>query len=337
MEALLTSSDSLVLEVSDASQVSAARLALQRMSRPLELDETRAGRLAIVATEAATNLLRHGGGGVLIARTLRQNDGAGVELLAIDRGCGMEDFEHSARDGVSGAGSAGTGLGAIRRLSDEFEAFTRPGNGTVLRIVVWKARPQPGDWEFGAVSVARNGESVCGDAWGILQAPEGITVVVADGLGHGPDARRAASTAVEVLHGQSGRPLPGLIDLAHARLRATRGAAIAFARQAAGRDDLSYAGVGNISATIWMNGSRRSLVSHNGIVGHNMYKSAEFGYAWPVGALLVMHSDGLETRWDLSGDPALARAHPSIIAAALFRAHWRKRDDVTVVVGRRIH
>jgi Stage II sporulation protein E (SpoIIE). len=78
------------------------------------------------------------------------------------------------------------------------------------------------------------------------------------------------------------------------------------------------------------------MVSHNGIVGHNMAKSQEYRYDWPRGALLVAHSDGLESQWDLAALAGVARAHPSVIAAALFRAHTRKRDDVAVMVAREI-
>jgi hypothetical protein len=75
-------------------------------------------------------------------------------------------------------------------------------------------------------------------------------------------------------------------------------------------------------------------VSHNGIVGHNMHKSQEYRYAWPPGSLLVAHSDGLETHWDLAAFPGIAHAHPALIAAALYRRHTRKRDDVVVLAVR---
>jgi hypothetical protein len=76
------------------------------------------------------------------------------------------------------------------------------------------------------------------------------------------------------------------------------------------------------------------MVSHNGIVGHNVHRSEEYRYPWPPGALLVAHSDGLETQWSLAAFPGLASRHPAMIAAMLFREHSRKRDDVAVVVAR---
>jgi hypothetical protein len=128
-----------------------------------------------------------------------------------------------------------------------------------------------------------------------------------------------------------------ILDRVHGRLRSTRGAAVAVLRHQRGSGDVAFAGVGNIGAVIVNGATRQAMVSHNGIVGHNVHKSQEFAYAWPRGALVIAHSDGLETSWDLARFPGVDAHHPSIIAAALFRAHSRRRDDVVVVVARSRH
>lgn len=327
----------LAVTVADPSHVSEIRIAVSRLAQDLEFDETRIGRVALVATEAVTNMVRHGGGGTFVARPLSSQGSLGIEMLAIDSGPGMRDFGHSARDGVTTGTTPGTGLGAIGRLSDEFEVQTAQGHGTILRMVLWDRKP-PGRerYEIGAVLVPKNGETWCGDAWGVEFHADGATFMMADGLGHGPDASRAAAMAMEVLQRHPDYGAVRLLDLAHAKLRASRGAALAVMRHEHGRGEIMYAGVGNISATIVEGGSRRAMVSHNGIVGHNMAKSQEYRYPWPRGALLVAHSDGLETQWDLGAIPGIARAHPSVIAAALFRRHTRKRDDVAVMVAREV-
>lgn len=326
----------LALAVADPSHVSAARLALQRLARDLEFDETRAGRLAIVATEAVTNMVRHGGGGTFAARPIARDDALGIEMLAIDAGPGMRDFGHSARDGVSSAGTPGTGLGAIGRLADEFEVSTAHERGTILRMVVWNKVPARDDdhYDVGAVLVPMGGETLCGDGWAVEYHDDGATFLLVDGLGHGPEASRAAASAIDVLRRHPTQSAIRLLDLAHARLRSTRGAALAFMRHDRRRGEIEFAGVGNIAASIHEGATRRSMVSHNGIVGHNMYKSAMYSYPWPPGALLVAHSDGLETQWDLGAFPGIATHHPSVIAATLFRCHTRKRDDVAVLVVR---
>ena len=323
--------------VLDPSHVSEVRLAMSRLARELEFGDTLAGRVALVATEAVTNMVRHGGGGTFVARPLATQGSLGIEMMAIDSGPGMRDFAHSATDGVTTGSTPGTGLGAIRRLSDEFEVQTATGHGTILRMAIWDKRPAAAErYQVGAVLVPKSGETACGDAWAIEYHAQGATFMMADGLGHGPDASRASAMAMEVLQRYPDYGATRLLDLAHSKLRPTRGAAVAVMRHERESGEIAYAGVGNIAATVIEGDTRRAMVSHNGIVGHNMTKSQEYRYGWPRGSLLVAHSDGLETQWDLAAIPGIARAHPSVIAAALFRRHTRKRDDVVVMVAREV-
>ena len=76
------------------------------------------------------------------------------------------------------------------------------------------------------------------------------------------------------------------------------------------------------------------MVSHNGILGHQVRKFQVFSYRFPRGALCIAHSDGIGPRWDLNHYPGLSARHPSLVAGVLFRDHRRGRDDATVVVVR---
>jgi anti-sigma regulatory factor (Ser/Thr protein kinase) len=314
-------------------------MGVQAMARDLDFDETRSARAAIAVTEVATNVLRHGGGGTLLARPLSRLDSLGIEVLAVDSGAGMENFAWSSSDGVSTGGTQGTGLGAMRRQSDEFDVYTRRGEGTVLRMAFWNRETAPdiSPYEIGAVSVPKSGETLNGDAWAVELRDDGATFLVADGLGHGPDACRAASLAVEALHSRPADTAIRILDLAHGRLRPTRGAAVAVMRDEPASGEIAFAGVGNIAAYIWdpAGDTRRAMVSHNGIVGHNVARSQEYRYPWPAGSLLIAHSDGLETHWEVAKHAGLAACHASLIAAMLYREHSRKRDDVVVLVVRK--
>jgi len=95
-----------------------------------------------------------------------------------------------------------------------------------------------------------------------------------------------------------------------------------------------FAGVGNIVCRVEASTAHRHLVSHNGTVGHTMRKLQEFAFPWPRDSLLVLHSDGLGTHWDLGTYPGLSSRHPALIAAVLYRDYDRGRDDVSVVVIR---
>jgi serine phosphatase RsbU (regulator of sigma subunit) len=158
-------------------------------------------------------------------------------------------------------------------------------------------------------------------------------ILVVDGLGHGADAQVAAARAVEIFEIQRGTVSEGLESI-HRALRATRGAAAAIADIDVPRRTLQYAGIGNISGAILGRDGTRNLVSHNGTLGHTVHRIQEFSYELPAGALLVMTSDGLKTRWTLDGYPGLLRRDPTVIAAILFRDFERGRDDATALVAR---
>jgi hypothetical protein len=76
------------------------------------------------------------------------------------------------------------------------------------------------------------------------------------------------------------------------------------------------------------------LFSHNGTVGVLVRKMHAFEYMLPVGGVLIMHSDGLQSRWSLASYPGLQSRHPAVIAAVLARDFDRQRDDLTVLVAR---
>jgi anti-sigma regulatory factor (Ser/Thr protein kinase) len=322
-----------LIRVNENSQVGEARRNAVRIAELTALDETDRGKVAIVATELANNLVRHTGGGEMIIRRCETNSADGVELLAIDRGPGMADIGKCMQDGFSTGGTAGTGFGAIRRLSTEFDVYSARPSGTVIASRVLHVMPgtsSRGQWSV--ICVPAPGETLCGDNWSIVEKNELISVLLADGLGHGPLAAQASEEAVRVFNQDPFRQPGVLLDAAHSPLRTTRGAAIAIAQCNFQRSEMKYAGVGNISGTIIANGESRGLFSHNGTVGMQIRKIQEFEYPWREKAMLIMHSDGLQSRWDLSRFPGLVQRTPAVIAGVLYRDFQRGRDDVTVVV-----
>src|SRR5262245_57519267 len=118
--------------VSETSQVPAARRAAMQMAHGLGLSETETGTLALVVTEAATNLVKHAQAGQVLLRVLDEAEGPGVELLALDTGPGMAHVGQCLQDGYSTTGSPGTGLGAITRLTTLWDVYSVPGQGTAL-------------------------------------------------------------------------------------------------------------------------------------------------------------------------------------------------------------
>jgi len=328
-------SPQLLLAIDEPSQVGNARRAAAELAAALQFDETLTGKVSLAVTELGTNLIKHAGGGRLLLRALTQG-GAGLELLALDRGPGIADVSASLRDGHSTSGTMGSGLGAIARLSEDFEIYSQPGRGTALRTVLWARKPhnELPSVEYGVVCVAKPGESLAGDDWSIATVRGFLTVLLADGLGHGLHAHEAARAAVDTLAAHPEAEPEALVQACHAALARTRGAALAVARLAANAQRGAFAGVGNIIARVEGSSANRQLASYNGTVGHNLHRVREFAFPWPNGALLVLHSDGLGTHWDLATYPGLTARHPALIAGVLYRDYDRGRDDVSVIVLR---
>ncbi|HWE01953.1 MAG TPA: ATP-binding protein [Tepidisphaeraceae bacterium] len=330
-----------LIRVNENSQVGEARRTAARLAELSSLGETDCGKISIIATELANNLVRHTNGGELLIRCFRTTACEGVELLSVDRGPGMADVGRCMEDGFSTGGTAGTGLGAIRRLSTEFDIYSaRPAGTVVLSRVL---TPAPGIQvaperlalpRYGIVRVPAPGETMCGDNWAIAEKDGRISMLIADGLGHGPLAAKAADEAVKVFDEDPFRDPGRLLDSVHGALRSTRGAAVAIMQADLRRRAIKYVGVGNIAGSLIGDGDSRGLFSHNGTVGLKMHKIQEFDYPWPEKTLLVMHSDGLQTRWDLAAYPGLPLRHPAVIAAVLYRDFSRIRDDLTVAVIR---
>ena len=338
METLITSLDTqLAFPIVHASDIAAARRAGQKLALELGFNETRAGALALIVTEAGTNLLKHAGEGTLYLNVAQSEGVPGVDVLAVDNGPGIADLDACLRDGMSTAGTAGTGLGALRRLSDEFDVYSAPGAGSLFFMRLWRDEAAPGlcRVEVGALSVPLAGEDECGDGWGVACDGKGATLLGADGLGHGPEAAAAARAALaELAHRPQAEPVE-LMEAAHMALRTTRGAAVAAARIDFEADVVRFAGIGNIGAYVLDGDKRRPLVSHNGIVGHNMRKVHEFTVPCAPGAVCILHSDGIQTQWSLDRYPGLLERSPALIAAMLIRDFIRRRDDAMVLVVRR--
>ncbi len=296
------------------------------------------GRVALVVTELGNNLALHTPGGSLLLRRLAQGELQGVEILSIDSGPGVANFNDCMRDGYSTAGTPGTGLGAVKRASHEFAVYSQPGAGTTLLCELWeKPSPPCADrkWQCGAVSIPYPGEPLCGDSWAEQQLRPGVMrVMIADGLGHGEFAAEASMRAVDIFTQNAHLDLIQLVEKMHDGLRSTRGAALAVTELDLEKALVSFVGVGNIAAAIVTHEEMRSFVSMNGTIGAQARAIRLFTQPWPNAGVLVMNSDGLKSRWRLDGYAGLLDRHPGLIAGVLHRDYLRGNDDSTVVVAR---
>ncbi|MDF5728984.1 MAG: SpoIIE family protein phosphatase [Rhizonema sp. PD38] len=265
----------------------------------------------------------------------------------------MANVQECLRDGFSTKGTSGTGLGAIQRLCDVFDIHSVVGLGTALVAQLWvgkesgdrrvlnsqhpslvKTRERSDFLELGVVQLAKPGQEVCGDAWAVETQFERSLILVADGLGSGSAAAVASTEAVRILQTNALQSPKAILEIAHSALRGTRGAAVAIAEINPTQQTIRFAGIGNIAGVAIAETGNRSLVSYNGIIGHQVRKIEEFVYPWSARSQLIMYSDGLGTQWSLDRYPGLLSHHPALIAGVLYRDFKRSHDDVTVLVAK---
>ena len=95
-------------------------------------------KLVTATSELARNTVIHGGGGTVLIEMLLNESRQGIRITFEDQGPGIPDLELAMKDGYSTKGGLGLGLSGSRRLVNEFEIHSRPGEGTRIIIIKWK-------------------------------------------------------------------------------------------------------------------------------------------------------------------------------------------------------
>ena len=320
--------------IEETTQVGQARREALALAGQCGLNETESGRVALAATELATNVIKHGHGGVMHLSLVCGRGGAiGVELCTVDRGPGFV-LSECLPDGYSTHGTQGLGLGAIKRQVSVLETWSDTRGAIVLARIYADTAGKQVDLAYGALRLPMRHEVVCGDAWHLYSDGRRMAVTMIDGLGHGIAATDAAQAGTAAA-ARAGLLAPtDLIARLHAGMTGSRGGAAAVACVDAASGRLEFAGIGNIAASVCDATGSRGLASHPGIVGVQYRKAQAFDLHTLPGNLLLMHSDGLQARWNLRDYPGLFQQHPALIAALLQRDFDRGRDDASVVVVR---
>lgn len=99
------------------------------------IDQT---KIVTAASELARNVVEYGGGGTVRLEMVSDGRRVGLRLTFEDKGPGIEDVALVMKDGYSSSGGLGLGLGGARRLSNEFEIASKPGEGTRVSITRWR-------------------------------------------------------------------------------------------------------------------------------------------------------------------------------------------------------
>jgi anti-sigma regulatory factor (Ser/Thr protein kinase) len=311
------------------SAVGGVRRAASTTALHLGMSPSRAAEVSLVVTELATNQVRHAGSGSVLLRVRRTGLEAALEVLAVDAGPGMRDVAAAMLDGVSSGGTLGIGLGTLVRLTTAWDAWSAPGRGTAVAAVFAVSGPAPDPAVPTGITRAMTGQTVCGDGWAWREDDGTTTLMVSDGLGHGPLAAAASHAAVRAFHDGPGGTPRALLGRVHDALRGTRGAAVAIVQRSG--DTLRHAGVGNVAGTL--HGTRsRSLLSNPGIAGSHASTIQETSYPLGPDDVVTLSSDGLTDRVSMADYPGLATRTPLVVAGVLLRDFGVRRDDACLAV-----
>lgn len=300
----------------------------------------RAGEIDIIIAELTSNLIKYADYGELLYRVATVDEKKAIEICCIDNGRGIENVNKIMADGYSSTNTLGQGLGAIKRLSNEFSIYSIRNWGTVQYIKILEntafvQSPVRKNLSFAGVRVNCPGERVCGDGYFVKSVQGGFQIFVGDGLGHGINAHEAVEQAIKAFKlSKETDPAEVLRDI-HADVKKTRGLVATVAAVDYKTGLWNICGIGNIGTRIYDGLENKTYTPYNGIVGHNIPRTLKCtSLPYRKHQLVVMFSDGLKTRWTLNDLPSIQKYDPALIAATLYKGNVRGNDDTTVFVGK---
>src|SRR5262245_40386747 len=130
-------SDETRLPVADETELTQVVLHVGRLAQEMGFDPRGKSLLMTAVSELARNILKYAGKGTVVVARVEGPRGPGIEVVAVDRGPGIADVEQALQDHVSTSGTLGLGLPSVRRMMDEFEIVSAPGQGTSVTIRKW--------------------------------------------------------------------------------------------------------------------------------------------------------------------------------------------------------
>jgi anti-sigma regulatory factor (Ser/Thr protein kinase) len=329
-------------QIEDRSYTSIAKREIKTKLKDAGFDVTKAGEIDIIVSELCTNLVKHAdNGGKIILRLNTRDPHPYCELICIDTGPGTNDIKKMMRDGASSVNTLGQGLGAISRLSDVFQIYSAKDWGTIAYVKKFKEDLSPRQLktvrplEVRIVQEPIKGESVCGDGYAVKTLANETILFVGDGLGHGEHAHEAIGEAINAFNqSQETSPIQMLREI-HTKVKRTRGLVACIANLNHNEKKWRIAGIGNIATRLYDGLDYKSCMPYKGIIGlnigHSMNDIVMDAHKFQS---IVMCSDGIKTKWDLSKYTSLLKYDPAIMAACIFKDHARHTDEMTVVVGK---
>jgi anti-sigma regulatory factor (Ser/Thr protein kinase) len=326
--------------IDDRSYVSFVKREIHGLVLQSNFPKNRIAEIDIVLAELSSNLIKHAGHGHLLFRLENsEKKHSALEFLVIDNGPGIADVPRMMKDGVSTSNTLGHGLGSIQRLTDLFQIYSMQNWGTICYAKITNQSGPPRkpsvDLEVRSLMVPKGIEVVCGDGYTVKRSSDHIIVFFADGLGHGPHAHDAVEQAKAFFRQCQETDPVEIVREMHATVRKTRGLVGSVAVLDVKERKWRMCGVGNITTRLYGGMMFKHYMSYNGIIGLNIPNSLkETVVEAERNQLLIMCSDGLRSRWDLTRYPSIFKYDNMLLAAALYKDFNRANDDTSIFIGK---
>lgn len=115
-----------------------SRQQVRKLAQALKFSLVDQTKMVTAASELSRNTVVYGGGGEMRWEVLERGIRRGLRLAFEDRGPGIPDIEQAMTDGWTSGSGLGMGLSGSKRMVDEFDIRTAPGEGTCVTITRWK-------------------------------------------------------------------------------------------------------------------------------------------------------------------------------------------------------
>lgn len=322
--------DTITFEVHDETGALHARRKIRQFAGQFEFTEYELNQVELVVSELGMNIVKYGVKGKIECKNISYFKFKGIEIVAQDEGNGLQDiFEYLHKPPIMNLkGSLKAGISTIYNLSDEFE-YENLSRGVRIVLRKW-INFDTNSMRYSILSRPKPGENLNGDAFFVKQLPYYSFFAVIDGLGHGEEAHKASSLALDCIKTYYSKPLEEIMDICHRQLRSTRGAVISLCKIFPDQAEMEYLAVGNVELRILGQINSR-MFNWNGTVGLNIetYRTQKYPYA--RGNTIILYSDGINS-FDL--EPQVQRNSPQNISAHLLDHYATSADDATVLVIR---
>lgn len=188
---------------------------------------------------------------------------------------------------------------------------------------------------YAGIAINYPGEKFCGDGYHVKSSKKGFQIFFGDGLGHGENAYDAVQLAIKAFKQSiESEPSEVLRDI-HSKVKKSRGLVATIASVDYASETWNICGIGNISTRIYNGLENKTYTPYNGIIGHNIPRTLnDTIIPYKKHQIIVLHSDGLRTRWNLNDMTSILKQHSGVIASSIYKENVRGTDDASIIVGK---